>query len=50
MPGGIVNSEQMMFEGGKTEENLKEYRVENAILEVDNFVPEEGFLLLMKLM
>ncbi|MCS1107345.1 hypothetical protein NXZ29_06545 [Escherichia coli] len=43
MPGGIVNSEQMMFEGGKTEENLKEYRVENAILEVDNFVPEEGF-------
>ncbi|MEG2432700.1 MAG: DeoR family transcriptional regulator [Acinetobacter sp.] len=43
MPGGIVNNEQMMFEGGKTEENLKEYRVENAILEVDNFVPEEGF-------
>ncbi|EBK1959666.1 DeoR/GlpR transcriptional regulator [Salmonella enterica] len=43
MPGGIVNSEQMMFEGGKTEENLKEYRVENAIIEVDNFVPEEGF-------
>ncbi|MDJ6851829.1 DeoR family transcriptional regulator [Salmonella enterica] len=43
MPGGIVNSGQMMFEGGKTEENLKEYRVENAILEVDNFVPEEGF-------
>lgn len=43
MPGGIVNNELMMFEGGKTEENLKEYRVENAILEVDNFVPEEGF-------
>ncbi|EEG5674273.1 DeoR/GlpR transcriptional regulator [Salmonella enterica] len=43
MPGGIVNSEQMMFEGGKTEESLKEYRVENAILEVDNFIPEEGF-------
>ncbi|EAQ2199419.1 DeoR/GlpR transcriptional regulator [Salmonella enterica] len=43
MPGGIVNSEEMMFEGGKTEENLKEYRVENAIIEVDNFVPEEGF-------
>ncbi|EHS0389680.1 DeoR/GlpR transcriptional regulator [Salmonella enterica] len=43
MPGGIVNNEKMMFEGGKTEENLKEYRVENAILEVDNFVPEEGF-------
>ncbi|EAN6188370.1 DeoR/GlpR transcriptional regulator [Salmonella enterica] len=45
MPGGIVNinSEEMMFEGGKTEENLKEYRVENAIVEVDDFVPEEGF-------
>ncbi|EBX1769708.1 DeoR/GlpR transcriptional regulator [Salmonella enterica subsp. enterica serovar Poona] len=43
MPGGIVNNEQMMFEGGKTEENLKEYRVENAILEVDNFISQEGF-------
>lgn len=43
MPGGIVNSERMMFEGGKMEENLKEYRVKNAILEVDHFVPDEGF-------
>lgn len=43
MPGGVVNSEKMVFEGGKTEENLKEYRVKNAILEVDHVVPDEGF-------
>ncbi|MEW9208456.1 DeoR family transcriptional regulator [Citrobacter werkmanii] len=43
MPGGIVDTRRMAFGGGKTEDSLKDYRVENAIVEVDYFIAEEGF-------
>lgn len=43
IPGGQVNIDTMALDVTGIEHQLINYRVESTIIEVDNFVPQEGF-------